>query len=104
MKLQPDGMLRVHDFRVDQSVLLYIVAITCDERTDIRDCASGMDAPARSRGAFKGGGARSRARRADETLGEALVVGEVALALLMTVGAGLLVTELLASSPRRARV
>ena len=89
--MQPAGMLRVRDFAMDWSVLAFVLAITT---------ASGLlfgVAPAlwsvrrvpadalRERG--RTGSVGRRMRR----WGDALVVGEVALALLLTVGAGLLV-------------
>lgn len=89
--LQPRGMLRVHDFGMDGSVLAYLVAITAISSlifgiapalwTRHRSPADSLKAG--GRGAAQGG----RARR----WGDLLVVSEVALALLMTVGAGLLV-------------
>ncbi len=91
VKLQPDGMLRVHDFGVDQSVLLYIVAISV-----MSGLIFGI-APAvwmRQRDpveSLKGGGRGAAQGARTRRWAEALVVGEVALALLMTVGAGLLV-------------
>jgi len=91
VRLQPDGMLRVHDFGVDSTVLGYVLAITLLSAL-IFGVAPALwmrhRNPADSlkeggRGAAQGG----RAKR----WGDALVVCEVALALLMTVGAGLLV-------------
>jgi putative ABC transport system permease protein len=91
VRLQPSGMLRVHDFGVDAAVLGYVLAITI---------ASGLlfgvapafwmrkrDPADSLKDGGRGGGQGMRARR----WGEALVVGEVALALLMTTGAGLIV-------------
>ena len=95
VRLQPAGMLRVHDFGVDGAVIGYVVAITIisgllfgivpaiwmrkrDPATSLKDGARGV-------------GQGVRARR----WGEALVVGEVALALLMTTGAGLIVRSFL---------
>ena len=91
VRLQPSGMLRVHDFGVDTSVLVYLIAITVISAlifgiapvlwTQHRNPADSLKEG--GRGAARGG----RARR----WGDLLVVSEVALALLMTVGAGLLV-------------
>ena len=95
VRLQPADMLRVHDFGVDRSVLVYLVAITVLSAL-IFGIAPALwtrhRSPADSlkeggRGAAHGG----RAKR----WGDLLVVGEVALALLMTVGAGLLVRSFL---------
>jgi predicted permease len=90
-RMQPEGMLRVRDFGVDGMVLSYVVAITVlsalifgvapalwmRQRNPADSLKDG------GRGAGQGG----RAKR----WGNALVVAEVALALLMTVSAGLLV-------------
>ncbi len=95
VRLQPREMLRVHDFGVDRSVLLYLVAITVISAlifgiapalwTRHRNPADSLKEG--GRGAAQGG----RAKR----WGDLLVVSEVALALLMTVGAGLLVRSFL---------
>jgi predicted permease len=95
VRLQPEKMLRVHDFGVDTSVLLYVVGITV---------VSGLvfgTAPAlwfRRRDpsvSLKEGGRGAVLGRTARRWGELLVVSEVALALLMTVGAGLFVRSLL---------
>lgn len=95
VRLQPAGMLRVHDFGVDGTVIGYVVAITLisgllfgvapafwmrkrDPATSLKDGGRGV-------------GQGARARR----WGEALVIGEVALALLMTTAAGLIVRSFL---------
>ena len=89
--MQPPQMLRVSDFGVDRAVLGYVLLITT---------ASGMLfglAPAlwtRHRDpadALKDGARTGSQGRRVKRWGNALVIGEVALALLMTVGAGLLV-------------
>lgn len=93
VRLQPAGMLRVHDFGVDRTVLAYVIAITLasalvfgiapmlwmrrrDPITSLKEAGRG----------------ESRAR--PPRWADALVIGEVALALLMTVGAGLLARSL----------
>lgn len=91
VRLQPPQMLRVHDFGVERTVLLYVLVITALSafifgvapalRAGHRDPADSLRDG--GRGAARG----SQAKR----WGEMLVIGEVALALLMTVGAGLLV-------------
>ena len=95
VRLQPEGMLRVHDFSVDVTVLAYVVAITV---------ASGLMfgvAPAlwaRNRDpaeSLKDGGRTAMQGARSKRWAEALVVSEVALALSMTVGAGLLVRSFL---------
>jgi predicted permease len=91
VSLQPAQMLRVHDFGVDGGVLLYVLGITMVSGlvfgvapalwTRHRDPAEALKSG--GRGAARGGRAKH--------WGDLLVIGEVALALLMTVGAGLLV-------------
>ena len=95
VRLQPQGMLRVHDFGVDRSVFVYLIAISVVSAlifgiapalwTRHRNPADSLKEG--GRGAAHGGHARR--------WGDVLVVGEVALALLMTVGAGLLVRSFL---------
>jgi predicted permease len=93
VRLQPGEMLRVHDFGLDHAVLGYVVGITVLSALIFgvapalwmrrRNPADSLKAG--GRGAAPGGGGRAT------RWGNALVVSEVALALLMTVGAGLLV-------------
>jgi predicted permease len=95
VRLQPHGMLRVRDFGVDAPVLVYVIAITVLSAlifgvapalwTRHRDPSDSLKEG--GRGAARGRGARR--------WGDVLVVSEVALALLMTVGAGLLVRSFL---------
>lgn len=95
VRLQPAGMLRVHDFGVDGTVLVYVTGITL-----LSGLIFGV-APAlwsRHRDpaeALKDGGRGAAQGAKGKRWGDALVVGEVALALLMTVGAGLLVRSFL---------
>jgi putative ABC transport system permease protein len=95
VRLQPERMLRVHDFGVDTSVLLYVVGITL-----VSGLIFGV-APAlwfRRRDpvvSLKEGGRGAALGRTARRWGEVLVICEVALALVMTVGAGLLVRSLL---------
>jgi predicted permease len=93
--MQPAGMLRVSEFRFDWTVLAYVLAITT---------ASGLlfgIAPAlwSSRrlplDALKDGGRGGSESRRIRRWGERLVIGEVALALMLSIGAGLLVRSLL---------
>jgi predicted permease len=84
-------MLRVHDFGVDAAVLAYVLAITVVSGL-IFGVAPALwmrrrDPAASLKDGWRGVGQGLRAKR----WGEALVVGEVALALLMTTGAGLIV-------------
>ena len=89
--LQPEGMLRVRDFGVDWQVLGFVVALTTVSGLLFGLApvvAGGRRLPADAlREGTRGGSQGRRLRR----WGDALVVGEVALALLLTVGAGLLV-------------
>ena len=90
-RMQPAGMLRVHDFSVNGAVLGYVVLISV---------LSGVlfaTAPALRNGrrdpadAMKGGAGRTGTEtRASRHWGDMLVVSEVAIALLLTVGGGLL--------------
>lgn len=90
VRLQPEGLLNTTDFSVDRTVLFYVLAITV---------ASGLlfgTAPAlwtRHRdpaSSLKDGGRGAAGGRRVRWWADALVVSEVALALLMAVGAGLL--------------
>ena len=88
--LQPDGMLRVSTFALDWSVLAYVFAVTA---------ASGLlfgIAPAIWSGRrLPADALREGARGSDgkhmRRWGDMLVVGEVAIAVLLTIGAGLFV-------------
>jgi putative ABC transport system permease protein len=94
VRLQPPRMLRVHDFGVDPTVLAYVAVLAVVSAIAFgvapalamrhRDPAESLKAG--GRGAMPG----HRARRWANTLAS----GEVALALLMAVGAGLLVRSL----------
>src|SRR5205814_76298 len=95
VRLQPDGMLRVRDFGVDGTVLAFILGITMVSGL-LFGVAPALWArhrkPAESlKDGGRGAAGGARARRWTEVL----VVSEVALALLMTVGAGLLVRSFL---------
>jgi predicted permease len=94
VRLQPPRMLRVHDFGIDTRVLAYVAAITIGSALLFgvapalwmrrRDPAESLK---------EGGRGAAHGRRA-RRWANVLVAGEVALALLMTVGAGLLVRSL----------
>jgi predicted permease len=95
VRLQPAGMLRVHDFGIDGAVLGYVLAITVVSGL-LFGVAPALwmrrrDPAASLKDGGRGVGQGLRAKR----WGEALVVGEVALALLMTTGAGLIVRSFL---------
>jgi putative ABC transport system permease protein len=89
--LQPRGMLRVSEFGLDWSVLAYVFVITA-----ISGLLFGI-APAVWTGrrlpaaALREGGRTGSEGRRMRRWGDSLVVGEVALAVLLTVGAGLFV-------------
>jgi len=87
--LQPDGMLRVSRFAIDWSVLGYVFAITAFSGLlfGIAPAVwSGRRLPADAlREGGRSGSDGLRMRR----WGDGLVVGEVAIAVLLTVGAGL---------------
>jgi predicted permease len=91
VRLQPAGMLRVHDFGVDAAVLGYVLAISIVSGL-LFGVAPALwmrrrDPAASLKDGGRGVGQGLRAKR----WGEVLVVSEVALALLMTTGAGLIV-------------
>ena len=88
--LQPQGMLPVHDVRVSWSVLAYVLLITTASGLLFGMAPvlwSGRRAPVE---ALKEGGRGGSDGRRVRRLGDVLVIGEVALALLLTLGAGLL--------------
>ncbi len=69
VRLQPEGMLRVHDFGVDAAVLVYVLADHRRERSPVRRRARALDCgvairPTRSRTA-----AAARGRLARQTVG-----------------------------------
>ena len=88
--LQPQGMLRVREFGVDWSVAGYVVAITTLSGLLFGIAPAlwgGHRAPVEALRDGGRGGDTHRMRR----WGNALVIGEVALSLALTIGAGLLV-------------
>lgn len=95
VRLQPAGMLRVHDFGIDGVVMAYVALITVVSGLLFGVAPAfwmrNRDPAISLKDGGRGVGQGIRARR----WGEALVVGEVALALLMTTGAGLIVRSFL---------
>ena len=89
-QLQPPGMLRVSHFDIDWSVLGYVLAIVAGSALLFGTAPAlwaGRRSPAES---LKEGGRGGESRRMRRWT-ELLVVGEVALAVVLTLGAGLLV-------------
>ena len=89
--LQPDGLLRVRDVPMDGRVLLFVVAVTtmCGLLFGVAPTLwSGRRVPAE---ALREGGRTGSDGRRVRRWGSTLVVAEVGLALVLTVGAGLLV-------------
>jgi len=90
VRLQPVGLLRVHDFGVEPSVIAYVLAITIGSGL-LFGLAPALWLRRRDPAtALKEGGRGVGQGRQAKRWGEVLVIGEVALAVLMTVGAGLL--------------
>ena len=90
-RLQPEGMLPVTDISVDLSVLAYVVVVTTVSGLLFGIAPAlwnGRSAPA---DALRAGGRTGTDARRVRRLADMLVVGEISLALLLTVGAGLLV-------------
>ena len=93
--LQPAGMLRVSHFGFDWVVLGYVLAITTVSGL-LFGIAPALWSSRRSpQDALKEGGRGGSQSRRMRRWGERLVIGEVALALMLTVGAALLVRSLL---------
>ncbi|HEY2853734.1 MAG TPA: ABC transporter permease [Gemmatimonadaceae bacterium] len=89
-QLQPPGMLRVSHFEVDWTVLAYVLAIVVASALLFGTAPAlwaGRRSPAES---LKEGGRSGDSRRMRRWT-ELLVVGEIALAVMLTLGAGLLV-------------
>ena len=93
--MQPAGMLRVSRFDFDWAVLGYVLLITTMSGL-LFGLAPAIWASRRlPQDALKEGGRGGSQSRRMRRWGERLVVGEVALALLLSIGAGLLVRSLL---------
>ena len=92
--LQPPGMLRVSTFDFDWTVLAYVLVITTVSGL-LFGIAPALWSSRRSpQDALKEGGRGGESRRM-RRWGERLVMAEVALALVLSIGAGLLVRSLL---------
>jgi putative ABC transport system permease protein len=93
--IQPGGMLRVSRFDFDWVVFAYVLAITTASGL-VFGIAPALWSSRRSpQDALKEGGRGGSQSRRMRRWGERLVVGEVALALMLSVGAGLLVRSFL---------
>jgi putative ABC transport system permease protein len=93
--LQPAGMLRVSEFAFDWTVLAYVLAITTVSGL-LFGIAPALWSSRRSPSdALKDGGRGGSEGRRMRRWGERLVIGEVALALMLSIGAGLFVRSLL---------
>ncbi len=90
-RMQPEGLLRTHHFGLDARVAGYILAITT-----VSGLLFGLAPALWTRGAgtaasLREGGRSGGAGRTTRALGSGLVVAEIALAVLLVTGAGLLV-------------
>jgi len=93
--LQPDGMLRVSTFDFDWTVIAYVLAITTMSGLVFGIAPALWSSRRLPIDALKEGGPRGSDSRRMRRWGERLVIAEVALALVLTIGAGLLVRSLL---------
>jgi putative ABC transport system permease protein len=92
-KLQPAGILPVREYGVDWTVLVFVLTIVTASGLlfgTLPALWSGRRVPAEALRAGRSSGEGRRMRR----WGDALVVAEVALSLMLTIGAGLLVRTL----------
>ena len=89
--LQPEGMLRATGIGIDWNVLGFIVAITVLSGLLFGVAPAAWSARRTPAEAMREGGRTGSGGRRMRRWGDALVVAEVALALLLAVGAGLLV-------------
>ena len=89
--LQPEGMLRVRDVGMDWSVLAYVLAITTASGLLFGIAPALWSGGRNAAAALRVGGRSGTEGRRTRRWSDALIVGEVALAFLLTAGAGLLV-------------
>jgi putative ABC transport system permease protein len=89
--LQPAGMLRVSTFGVDWTVLAYVFAITAASGLLFGIAPALWTSRRRPADALREGGRSGSDGRRMRQWGDGLVVAEVAIAVLLTVGAGLFV-------------
>ena len=88
--LQPQGMLRVSHFPIDWQVVAYLIALVATSAV-VFGAAPAVWAGHRSPAESLKGGVRTTDGARVRRWAELLVIGEVALALVLTLGAGLLV-------------
>jgi putative ABC transport system permease protein len=93
--LQPAGLLRVDEFAIDWSVLAFVVLVTTASGLLFGIAPTLWSARRLPAEALRAGGRAASDDRRTRRWGSALVVTEVALALMLTVGAGLLVRSFL---------
>jgi putative ABC transport system permease protein len=93
--MQPEGMLRVSRFDFDWVVLGYVLAITTVSGLLFGIAPALWSSRRLPLDALKEGGRGGSESRRIRRWGERLVIGEVALALMLSIGAGLLVRSLL---------
>jgi len=93
--MQPTGMLRVSRFDFDWTVLGYVLAITTVSGLVFGIAPALWSSRRLPLDALKEGGRGGSDSRRVRRWGERLVIGEVALALVLSIGAGLLVRSLL---------
>ena len=93
--MQPVGMLRVSHFEFDWVVLLYVLVITTVSGLLFGIAPALWSSRRLPLDALKDGGRGGSESRRIRRWGERLVIGEVALALMLSIGAGLLVRSLL---------
>jgi len=93
--IQPAGMLRVSRFEFDWVVLGYVLAITTVSGLLFGIAPALWSSRRLPLDALKEGGRGGSESRRIRRWGERLVIGEVALALMLSIGAGLLVRSLL---------
>src|SRR5688500_4681264 len=93
--VQPAGMLRVSRFEFDWAVLAYVLAITTVSGLLFGIAPALWSSRRLPLDALKEGGRGGGESRRIRRWGERLVVAEVALALMLSIGAGLLVRSLL---------
>ena len=93
--MQPTGMLRVSHFDFDWIVLLYVLAITTMSGLLFGIAPALWSSRRLPLDALKEGGRGGSQSRRIRRWGERLVIGEVALALMLSIGAGLLVRSLM---------